>query len=137
VFLMALFLSAFLNWFLYWALFRDQRVSDIKKGLLAIFSLMIVFGSIFFYQNQSSLSSGLYYVNLFPENSESKNYRLRGKIDCVEGDCYLLKVIFPNGGYITFEDSFGVAPLKIGEKVYMVDDKGGEWYTEATNEKVE
>lgn len=85
-----------------------------------------------------------YYVNLFPETSKSKNYRLVADIHVYEEEeeyddkSYLYKVIsiekvyFNNGGYLYFDD----CRLEVGEKTYCIDQKGRGWYIELTNIKV-
>lgn len=95
-----------------------------------------------------------YYVNVFPDDNESKNYRLQADIhvysDTEEGETsedrfgqehtetyttkYIIleKVFWPNGGYLDFDD----CQLEIGDKVYCSDQDGRYWYIELTNEKV-
>jgi hypothetical protein len=88
--------------------------------------------------NAIRYGSGTYYINLFPEDSKSKNYRIKGKVE-YEGDSqeyFLVKATFPNGGYITFDGSYGDSPLEFYKKVYIEDDDGKGWYVELTKEKV-
>lgn len=79
------------------------------------------------------------YVNIFPENNASKNYRIIGDIeratDCPgEGhDCYswyiLKRATFPNTGYIEFDD----CEVKLNKKVYCTESNGAGWDIELTN----
>lgn len=95
-----------------------------------------------------------YYVNIFPDDESSKNYRLSAEIHVYseeeEGepteDSYgiehsntyttkyitLEKVFWPNEGYLNFND----CQLEIGEKVQCKDQNGMSWNIELTNEKV-
>ena len=87
------------------------------------------------------------YVNLFPYNDESKNYRLKADIESsmtfeelLRGDRYykLEKIHFNNGGYITFDniDWDKENTLILNKQVYFRDDKDNSWYIELTKEKV-
>lgn len=95
-----------------------------------------------------------YYVNVFPDDEGSKNYRLPADIhvysETEEGETsedrfgqehtesyttkYIIvdKVFWPNGGYLDFDD----CQLEIGDKVLCSDQEGRDWYIELTNEKV-
>lgn len=86
-----------------------------------------------------------YYVNLFPEASKSKNYRLAAEIhvyeesdEDYEGNSHAYKVIsiekvyFNNGGFLYFDDCL----VEFGEKTYCIDQNGKGWYIELTNLKV-
>jgi hypothetical protein len=95
-----------------------------------------------------------YYVNVFPDDESTKNYRLPAEIHVYseeeEGepteDVYgiehsntyttkyivLDKVFWPNGGYLDFND----CQLEIGKKVMCNDQDGVSWNVELTNEKV-
>jgi hypothetical protein len=86
-----------------------------------------------------------YYVNLFPENADSKNYRLVGDITVYDGNCYdtgdstecdpgtvsLNSVNWPNGGSSYFDDC---ALEK--DKVLCTDNEDRGWYVEFTNIRV-
>lgn len=95
-----------------------------------------------------------YYVNVFPDDEGSKNYRLPAEIhvysETEEGETsedrfgqehtetyttkYIIieKAFWPNGGYLDFDD----CQLEIGDKVLCSDQEGRDWYIELTNEKV-
>jgi hypothetical protein len=95
-----------------------------------------------------------YYINLFPNDENSKNYRLPADIhvftELEEGETtedrfgqestsfskvkYITveKIYWPNGGYLYFEDCF----LDIGEKNLCYDQNNEGWYIELTEEKV-
>ncbi|MHB8065804.1 MAG: hypothetical protein ACYDG2_24840 [Ruminiclostridium sp.] len=98
-----------------------------------------------------------YYVNLFPDKNNAKNYRVKADIisDIIEWDgtdneensftnskrvYWLKKVYFNNSGYITFdkviENADDDSGLEVDEKVHLIDDKGEEWWAELTKEKV-
>lgn len=76
-----------------------------------------------------------YYVNLFPENAKSKNYKVEAEIEKTDGEYYLIEAHFPNGGYLTFYDSLYWEPLKLNGKVYLIDDSGKGWNVELTSQK--
>ncbi len=95
-----------------------------------------------------------YYVNVFPDGEESKNYRLPAEIHVYseeeEGEpsidaigvehsntytvkyIILEKVLWPNEGYLEFND----CQLEVGKKVQCNDQEGESWTIELTNEKV-
>lgn len=85
-----------------------------------------------------------YYVYMYPEKSQSENYKLEADIiskmtsrgDDNERGYFIEKVYFPNGGYITFYNSIGWESLRIGEKIRTLDDKEKYWDIELTKEKV-
>jgi hypothetical protein len=89
-----------------------------------------------------------YYVNLFPENSETKNYRLKADIESfVENDIdqddrahfwkeyHIVRVYFPNGGYISFGEQDNES-LEIGKRINQTDNDGEGWGVELTGEMV-
>lgn len=123
----------------------ETNINDTKKvivirtiiGIVALvlvgmFMFNIVKG--FFYYDDK------YYVNLFPENNTSKNYRVEANIfyDNDYGEYYIEKAYFPNNGYITFDNSFGIPDnaLEFNKKVLVKDDKGRYWNVELTKQRV-
>lgn len=76
-----------------------------------------------------------YYVNLFPENAESKNYKVKAQIEKIEDQYFIIKAFFPNGGYITFEDSYGFDSLVVNKKTSIIDDNNKNWDIILTKEK--
>lgn len=78
-----------------------------------------------------------YYVNLFPENAESKNYKVEAEIEKQGQGYYIVKAYFPHSGYITFENYGYDESLVLNNKVRITDDKGKIWAIELTNAKVE
>ncbi len=93
-----------------------------------------------------------YYVNMFAENQESKNYRVKAEINARideeestnnDGDTttqsirhyYIEKAYFSNGGYITFTNND--EPLEINKKVSITDDDENYWKIELTSKKAE
>ncbi len=129
---------------------------------------IILFGlSFFFYDLYSNTQIGSlfersnykekYWVNLFPNENNDKNYRVPADIIATfytsENECennfgvnepceqserlYLIsKAYFNNGGYITFDDTEESESLKINEKVLITDVDGKEWWIELTDKKV-
>lgn len=86
-----------------------------------------------------------YYVYLYPEGSQSKNYKLEADISAKiikyeegsEREYFIDKAYFPNGGYIAFdyEDNYS-DPLQIGKRTTFRDNKSKYWDIELTKEKV-
>lgn len=74
------------------------------------------------------------YVNLFPEGSESKNYRVPALIEADYSDdrriYRLWHVTFPNGGRVSFDDSD--AMLELGEQIGARSNDGRWWRIEMT-----
>lgn len=78
-----------------------------------------------------------YYVHLFPEDSQSKNYLVKAKIraniedygpeDGNERHYHIEEAYFPNGGKITFNEYGDFETLKLEQKIYTKDDNGAEW----------
>lgn len=76
-----------------------------------------------------------YYINLFPENANDKNYKVKAEIEKMGSRYYINKAYFSNGGYITFNNNGRNSSLKIGSKIGIYDDKDKYWRVELTNEK--
>ena len=112
--------------------------SNILYILFALFALILVLNNVYGFFMELKYGSGNYYVNLFEEDTESKNYRVIGEVDYDSefGEYLLIRATFPNGGYISFDNSHFVSPLEFYEKVHMEDDNGRDWYVELTKEKV-
>lgn len=77
-----------------------------------------------------------YYVNLFPENSETKNYLVKAQIhvfteeydeDTYERVYRLEEAYFPNGRKITFYNYGDSESLSLNKKVSLKDDSGQYW----------
>lgn len=78
-----------------------------------------------------------YYVNLFPEGEESKNYRVLGLIDSyIDSDYgrqyFLSYVILDNGKELYFEPD---EILKLNKKVSLVDKNNKNWFVELTDDR--
>jgi hypothetical protein len=82
------------------------------------------------------------YVNLFPDDDSTKNYRLVGDIER-SSDCdsdgessscyssyYLHKITFPDEGHIAFDD----CTIELHKKNYCQDDDGTDWDVELTDQ---
>jgi hypothetical protein len=119
-----------------------------KVGLIIIFGLIIFVAYliiIFFFSNEIPgdwLEKNNYKttidLNLFKNSGDSKNYHVKGEIE-VSTECesydekdycgklrLLKKAIFPDAGYITFDD----CEIELGKKFNCFDDKGEYWYIE-------
>lgn len=76
-----------------------------------------------------------YYVNIFPEDSKSKNYRLIADVHQYDGNTiFLKKVYWPNGGYSTFEDLGDGLCFEYATS--WIDDNKRVWRVELTHDKV-
>lgn len=88
-----------------------------------------------------------YYVHLFPEYSQSKNYLVKAKIraniedygpeDGSERHYHIEEAYFPNGGKITFNEYGDFETLRLEKKIYAKDDSGGEWEVVLTSNKAD
>lgn len=77
-----------------------------------------------------------YYVNLFPSEAGSKNYRLMAdlSIQCDEEEgreIHLDRVYWPNGGCSYFDE----CSIRVGEKNSCTDQNDREWDVELTTQK--
>ena len=104
-------------------------------------------GSIF----EKEKYTNYYYVNMFTDIDESKNYKVKAEIVSFKNtyeydddketirEYHVSKVLWPNGGCSSFdylnwdEDN----SLSVGKKVYIKDEDDKEWYIELTNQKIE
>ncbi|MEN6349644.1 MAG: hypothetical protein ABFD08_09660 [Syntrophomonas sp.] len=76
-----------------------------------------------------------YWVNMFPENSLTKNYQVKAKIhvftdsdeDYSERRYEIEEAYFPDGGTITFCEYGYNESLKINERVNVRDDQKRDW----------
>lgn len=76
------------------------------------------------------------YVNLFENKNLAKNYRLKAKIWRITDkgrETRLEEIYFPDGGSISFEDSF--CNLELNKKISCGDSKGNWWYIELISAK--
>ncbi|MFT9486642.1 MAG: hypothetical protein ACH0QD_04635 [Tepidibacillus sp.] len=97
---------------------------------LLIFALLIgvVFAIHAYYV--SHYGDGKYYVNLYPGDGV-KNYRVLADVS-KEGEYYINKAYFPNGGFITFENAYAITPIQFNNKIEIHDDQNRTWYVELT-----
>jgi len=145
----------------------EESVTKENGGMIVVYTiyiitiLSIIWAPLSFFYKEEKIGSIFekaeyttqYYVNLFPKNSDSKNYRVKADIYSVvsensytDGDSekvaynreyYIERAYFPNGGSVSFEDNVGSGEsLVLNKKEYLVDDDGEEWYVELTNVKV-
>lgn len=80
-----------------------------------------------------------YYVQLFPEGSESKNYLVPADLWFRDGGLVLIKVYWPDGGFTTFYnngDADAEEFYEFGQDT-MFDDEGREWLIVLTDKKIE
>ncbi|HBY21672.1 MAG TPA: hypothetical protein DEG71_11850 [Clostridiales bacterium] len=79
-----------------------------------------------------------YYVQLFPEGSESKNYLVPADLHVDQYGIAIDKVYWPNGGYTTFGnyDSNDTQEFYDNKRVTLKDDEDREWIIILTDKKV-
>lgn len=75
-----------------------------------------------------------YYVELFPDGSETKNYKVIAEIWAKDNSYHLQKAYFPNGGYITVEEDYGDS-LNFDEEVSVRDKDGKHWKAQLVDER--
>ncbi len=79
-----------------------------------------------------------YYVSMFPEDSESKNYKVVAEIWATDKNYIIRKAYFPNEGYLTFDGYvFGLPDdsLKFDEMIYIYDDNDDYWNIQLLDER--
>ena len=137
---------------------KDDEGNPISKlniavGIAIISSVIYVVGSYAFPSTQIGSLFEMdeyeeyYYVYLYPENSNDKNYKVKAKIWVYtekydDGDdgydtqrMYLLRTVtFDNGDTIDF-DWYDDA-VEIGKKVSVTDNQGKDWKAELTTSRV-
>jgi len=101
------------NWFVYWADLGEEKIGAfIEKSYYITYQ----------------------YVNLFPEDSKSKNYRVIGEFEVEHRDIKLKRFAFDNKRIISVDDqdkfNFG-----FNEKIDVVDSNGEKWYFEILDSK--
>jgi hypothetical protein len=80
--------------------------------------------------------NAVYYVNVFEDRNNTKNYRLKADILKIEGKYYIDKAYWPNGGFLSF-DSYGPDyPLSVGDKIGVPDNSHKIWFIELTKIKI-
>lgn len=151
---------------------KDDMFLEFRKNKLIMFYFLIFGLSFLFYSTYSNTQIGSlfegsdyqekYWVNLFQNTENAKNYRviadITATLSCTEGEpidydpfgergesskcdrVYIInKAYFNNGGFITFESENDNADysLKLNKKIFITDDNGKEWYVELTNIKAD
>jgi hypothetical protein len=112
-------------------------------GLYGVLSLTVKVESIGHFFEKREYKT-YYYINLFPGENSTKNYRVKGEIfatfhendDSSERIYLLEKAYFSKGRYISFGD-YDLEPLKIGKKITLTDNSGRPWYVELTDKKAD
>lgn len=145
-----------------------KGLENLTENKLIMFYFLLFGLSLLFYDSYSNTQIGSlfesrnykekYWVNLFPNKDNAKNYRVPADIIATysigDSDCenyfglnescekseriYLIeKAYFTNGGYITFENTEEAIPLQVNEKVPITDIDGTNWWIELTNKQVQ
>lgn len=79
-----------------------------------------------------------YYVQLFPEGSESKNYLVPADLIVKGNEIGIKRVYWPNGGYTDFGnyDNYDCEEFYMEGHVTLKDNQGREWEVVLTKAKV-
>lgn len=79
-----------------------------------------------------------YYVHLFPEGSDSKNYLVTADLHVYDDNIAISKVYWSSGGYTTFDDygSMDSQDLYLEGHINIPDDEGIYWTIVLTDNKV-
>jgi hypothetical protein len=114
----------------------EKIMSENRKTarFFIVISVLILVAFTIHAYNITHKGEGQYYINLYPDNGV-KNYKIVADISD-EGDYYITEAHFPNGGYVSFDNQYGVTPLEFNKKVELNDDSGRDWFVELTDEKV-
>lgn len=157
---------------LFWLIFKEKLlISSMTLGYILAIIILFHFGKYTYccYYGEEIIGSYFekpayrtkYYVNVFPDDKNSKNYRLPADIyvftkreesstsGSIDEDGIvtpsvkfnkkriLEKVYWPNGGYLDFKDCLiEDREPGIGGKNLCTDNHGRKWYIELTEEKV-
>ncbi|MEY4480716.1 MAG: hypothetical protein RLZZ267_1394 [Bacillota bacterium] len=110
----------------------------IIKYLIVLSALLLVFFITFNFVQPIIYGSGTYYVKLSPESNSTTTYKVKAEVeyDPDFGTYFISKVFFNNGGYLTFESSYGVSTFSFNSEEYIEDDSGRSWYISLTKEKI-
>ncbi|MGL4331133.1 MAG: hypothetical protein ACRCSD_11140 [Clostridium sp.] len=76
-----------------------------------------------------------YYANLFPDESNSKNYKVIAEIEAHDKMYRLNKAYFSDGGYKNFDSYFTDESLNFEEPVYIEDNAGNKWTVQLIDEQ--
>lgn len=132
---------------------NDYPKNMIDRNTLVFWGVVIVIGWLIIKQfftvsipghwNEKASYETQIYVNLFPNNSDSKNYRLIGDLqkdfqcdgsddnDVCWNTYYVSRITFPNLGYIEFDE----CDVKLYEKVSCIDTHNTTWDVELTDQR--
>jgi hypothetical protein len=127
-----------------------NKFNDITSEFLRSFLLFLSFCLLFLYFNMKdywgndTIGSFFskykyqteYYVQLFPENSDSKNYLVSAELEIDSDSIYIIRVKWPNEGYTNF-DIENQQPEKFyrNKKITYTDDQNRNWTIILTNSK--
>jgi hypothetical protein len=89
-------------------------------------------GSIF---ERRNYQNELYYVHLYLEDEESKNYKVVAEIDRIDGKYYPQKVYFNARQYLVIDYFYD--DCKPGDKISFKDRNDREWRLELTSQRAE
>lgn len=122
-----------------------RLVNDIgiKKSFIIIACLVCTFTLVFSYNLTVWLLDGKTDLRMAPEGrysyyvlaereDSSKQYTLPAKVEKHEGDYFVQKVYFSNGGYLYFDDG---DYIEYDETFYSTDQDGEFWEIDLTNRK--
>lgn len=125
---------------------RKKEISDSKKGsaIITTFFITLIFcvsfniwgthkygdhiGNFF---EKANYDAG-YFVYVSDNPDSTKYYRLKADIRKGVDNYYLLKVYWPNGGSLSFEE----ARLFVNKASYLTDDNDREWIVELTTHRI-
>ncbi len=129
-------------------IFTKRKTKQIYKTLAYLFVFLIVLeldniasmkygdhiGNFF----EGSGYTASYYSNFYTSEKSNRNYKLESSItrDKETGDYFLLSAVWKDGEILHFEDKGYNYPLKVNEKVRVIDDNEKIWFVELTNVRV-
>lgn len=108
--------------------------ATLSEKIIGISVIIVIIAAVI-YSNFFVMKDGDYYVNLFPLNSDSKNYKVPGFVVSNDYGFHLQEVYWPNGGTLKFDDHSDYTDLKVNKKVLAEDNEGRKWYVVLTREK--
>lgn len=81
--------------------------------------------------------SAYYYVLLFPDDSDSKNYKVIAEIEADGRDYTIERAYLPEGGYVTFNDLLFYSDEKVAfnQKIRLPDEDDNVWEIQLLNER--
>lgn len=111
---------------------KERRKSIFLLISLILVGYLVVAGYVIYSSNNGD---GTYEILLYPETNSVINYKLTGEVS-KEVEYYLSELYLPNGETLTFENEYGVVPVKFNEIVELEDDNGTVRYVELAKNKI-